>query len=120
MNTITTERPIEISGSEPNQGDLQDSSSDSGSVEILGHTSLDQLIEKKEFLRISPRQGCGSLRQRADLTGTPRKIDRYSITLVKAVFSAAWRPSTRTPCAQTGLATLERQARDLRVGLHFS
>src|ERR1035438_647302 len=47
MNTITTERPIEISGSEPNQGDLQDSSSDYGSVEILGHTSLDQLIEKK-------------------------------------------------------------------------
>jgi hypothetical protein len=49
MNTITIERPIEISGSMPNQGNLQYSPSDYGSAEILGHTALDQSIEKRNY-----------------------------------------------------------------------
>ena len=57
MNTITIERPIEIPGSLPNQNDIQGSPSDSESVEILDLAALEQLIEKKEFLRISQKQG---------------------------------------------------------------
>jgi hypothetical protein len=46
MNTITTERPIEIPGSMPDRNDSQGSPSDSGSVEILDLAALEQLIEK--------------------------------------------------------------------------
>ena len=47
MNTTTIETPLEVSGSMPNHGALQDSPSDHGSVEILDHTAIEQLIEKR-------------------------------------------------------------------------
>jgi len=46
MNTTAIEAPLEISGSTPIQGALQNSPSDHGSVEILDHTTLEQMIEK--------------------------------------------------------------------------
>jgi hypothetical protein len=49
MNTITTERPIEISGSMLNRGDLKDSRSDHGSIEIIDNTALEQLTEKRNY-----------------------------------------------------------------------
>jgi hypothetical protein len=48
MNTITTERPIEITGSMPDRNDIQGTPSDSGSVEILDLSALEQLIEKRD------------------------------------------------------------------------
>jgi hypothetical protein len=49
MNTTTIETPFEISDSIPSQGDLHASPSDRGSVEILDHTALEQLIEKRNY-----------------------------------------------------------------------
>src|ERR1700686_1380622 len=53
MNTITTETPIEITGSMPDRNNIQGTPSDSGSVEILDLAALEQLIEK--------RNSCGFL-----------------------------------------------------------
>jgi hypothetical protein len=49
MKISATETPIEIPGSMTNQGDLQGSPSDCGSVEILDHTALEQLTEKSNY-----------------------------------------------------------------------
>ncbi len=50
MNITTTETPLEISGSMPDQNDLKDSRSDQGSIEIIGHTAPEQLIDIPSLL----------------------------------------------------------------------
>jgi hypothetical protein len=47
VNSTTTDTPLKISGSTPDQNHIQGSPSDCGSVEILDLTAFEQLIEKR-------------------------------------------------------------------------
>jgi hypothetical protein len=51
MNTTTTETPLKISGSMPDQDHIQASLSNGGSVEISDLTAAEQLIEKRNSCR---------------------------------------------------------------------